>query len=195
MIDMDTSPPVDEETVVCLGFFDGVHRGHQALLNQAREVAEDRHLTVAVHTFDVLPRAVFRPEEPIQMLTTPECKYALFEALGCEICAVSRFDERMRNMPGEDFFRDVLLGRLHARALVAGEDHRFGRGGGIDIQALGELCRENGIALFVIPKVRLDSGQIVSSTAIREAIARGDEALARQMLGWKRDENGDYCFF
>ena len=170
-------------TAVCLGFFDGVHRGHLALLREARKIAEQEKLTVAVHTFDVPPSQVLRPDQPAEQLTSLSEKSAIFAANGCEILAVSSFDGQMRTMPGRVFFQEILLDRLNAKAIITGDDHRFGYHGDTGVEELRMLCGETGTKLSVIPRITLADGTVISSSAIRQAIREGDFARAQEMLG------------
>ena len=165
-----------EGAVVCLGYFDGVHLGHQALLKAGRERAEALGLPLLAHTFD---RA---PQHKDMALTDLKERKRLLLRYGADGVFVSPFDDAMRRMSGEDFFRDILLRELGAKHLVCGHDHRFGYGGQCDIAALHRMCEESGTGLTVVPDVTVD-GLRVSSTAIREALARGDTALAERMLG------------
>ena len=183
-----------QRTAVCLGYFDGVHRGHLALLREAESIAQREHLTVAVHTFDVSPASVLRPDQPVDQLTSLSDKAAIFAANGCEILAVSIFDGRMRTMPGRAFFDEILLGRLNAGAIITGDDHRFGFRGDTGVQELRTMCRDAGVILSVVPRVKLPDGTVISSSAIRQAIRQGDLARAQEMLGrpvrdmWKSQE-------
>ena len=163
-------------SVVCLGFFDGVHKGHLSLLRAAKDIARDQGLIVCVHTFD---RA---PGEKDFVLTTLAEREALLRAAGADRVAVSAFSEDMRRMSGDDFFRQIVLGSLNARHVVCGDDHRFGYKGGWGVKELETLCRQNGVGLTVCPPVSLPDGTRVSSTAIRKAILAGNIPLAEEML-------------
>ena len=167
---------VNAASVVCLGFFDGVHRGHLSLLRAAEEIARERGLIVCAHTFD---RA---PGEKDFALTTLEERESLLKAAGADRVAVSAFDEDMRHMGGDDFFRRIVLEKLNARHVVCGDDHRFGYRGGWGVKELKALCENAGIGLTVVPPVSLADGTRVSSTAIRKAILAGDAHLAEEML-------------
>ena len=166
-----------EQAVVCLGFFDGVHRGHLALLQAAREQAREKGCLVVAHTFD------HAPGSKGQELTTLPERERLLLAAGADRVAVSAFDDDMRHMSGEEFFRQVVLDRLHACHVVCGDDHRFGDRGAWGVQELANMCREAGVGLTVVPQVTLPDGRRISSTLIREAIASGDWAAAEDMLG------------
>ena len=167
---------VNAASVVCLGFFDGVHRGHLSLLRAAAEIAREQGLIVCAHTFD---RA---PGEKDFALTTLAEREALLKAAGADRVAVSAFDEDMRHMTGDDFFRRIVLGSLNARHVVCGDDHRFGYRGGWGVKELKALCEDAGIGLTVVPPVSLADGTRVSSTAIRKAILAGNAPLAEEML-------------
>lgn len=164
------------ETVVCLGYFDGVHLGHQALLRAGREKADELGLQLWVHTFD---RA---PENKGMALTSLEERIRLLKVYGADQVFVSPFDDQMRRMPGEDFFVSIVIGKMHARHIICGNDHRFGYLGKCDIQTLKLLCKNTRVGLTVVPAVEW-AGRRVSSTAIRQALAEGNISLAEGMLG------------
>ena len=164
-------------TVVCLGFFDGVHRGHLALLAAAKKAAREAGLPVCVHTFDRAPGG----KGPA--LTTLEERERLLRAAGADQVAVSPFDERTRTMSGDEFFERVVLGRLHAAHVVCGDDHRFGYRGGWGVKELRKMCADAGIGLTVVPPVLLKDGSRISSTAIRRALREEKWDLAEEMLG------------
>lgn len=169
-------------SVVCLGFFDGVHRGHLALLRAARQEADRRGLPVCVHTFDPAPGGK-GPE-----LTTLQEREMLLMDAGADIVAVTPFDDAMRRTAGEDFFRQVVLGKLRAAHVICGDDHRFGYKGQCGVPELRALCREAGVGLTIVPPVTLPDGTRISSTALRQALQAGDVALAREMLGREPSE-------
>jgi len=164
-------------SVVCLGFFDGVHRGHLALIRAGKEIAAANGLPLRAHTFDAMPGLKGPP------LTDLAERKALLLAAGADEVAVSPFDERMRRMPGDEFFRRVVLSQLNARYVVCGDDHRFGYKGAWGVKDLEALCRGAGIGLTVVPQVTLENGLRISSSAIRAALQAGDFSLAEAMLG------------
>ncbi|MBE5787552.1 MAG: hypothetical protein E7324_08450 [Clostridiales bacterium] len=172
----------DRPTVVCLGFFDGVHRGHLALLAAARKVAASQGWLICAHTFD---RA---PGSKGALLTGLSRREELLKQAGADFVAVSPFDEQMRMMDGDAFFREIVLGQLHAAHVVCGDDHRFGHQGAWGVAELKNMCDEAGIGLTVVPEVALPGGMRISTSAIRKALADGDYALAEEMLGRPLEE-------
>lgn len=168
---------------MCLGFFDGVHIGHRALIDAARPIADANGWLVRAHTFD---RA---PSPHGVELTDANERVRLLLAAGADEVIVSAFDEAMRQMPGEQFFREIILGEMNARHVVCGEDHRFGYRGATDVAQLRAMCAQSGIGLTVVPDVALQGGVKVSSTGIRRALTRGDIELAARMLGRQPSED------
>ena len=166
-----------QPTVVCLGFFDGVHRGHQALIEAGRKAAREEGLLLCVHTFDHTPG--MKDGE----LTSLEERTRLLKAAGAETVAVSVFDDALRQLPGSRFFREIVLGKLHARHVICGDDHRFGYKGACGVKELEGMCREAGVKLTVVPPVSLPGGRRISSSAVKKALTEGDFALAESMLG------------
>ena len=164
-------------SVVSVGVFDGVHRGHLAILraNLARARALDARPTVV--TFRGHPKALLLGHAP-QTLTSLEHRLELFAKAGIEHAVVLDFDENLRAMDARVFTEDVLIGGLNARAFVLGFDSKFGRDRGGTPEALAAA----GYDVEVIEAVRL-GGRAVSSTAIREAVTLGDLEGAERMLG------------
>lgn len=173
---------MNNPNVIALGFFDGVHLGHAALLRQAKDRAQALGVSALAITFDTHPQTLLRGT-PVPLLT--DCRER--ERLMRICCHMDKviplpFDREMMSMPWEDFLRSVLLEQLHAAWLVCGEDFRFGYRGEGNALLLAEACRKLGIGCDIIPKIELD-GAPVSSTAIRRALAEGNAACARRLLG------------
>lgn len=166
---------------VALGFFDGVHLGHQALLRRTAERAEMLGLSPALLTFDRSPRE-FVTGTPVPLLTTVQERSRTARALfpGMEVITVP-FDRAMMTMPWEDFV--VMLSEVYrARWLVAGHDFRFGHKNSGTAALLREKAAELGLGCEIIPAVRLE-GVTVSSTHIRALLERGEMEEAAQFLG------------
>lgn len=154
-----------------LGFFDGVHRGHRALINAAREMAGDGY--VGIWTFRTLPKAK-------ELLTTPDEREALLRQAGADTVHFADF-ETVHAMDGEAFFRDELCAKLRPAGLVCGFNFRFGYRGGAGADDLARWGREAGIPVRVLPAMESDEC-VISSTWIRRLVAEGDVERAREML-------------
>jgi riboflavin kinase/FMN adenylyltransferase len=169
-------------TAVTVGNFDGVHRGHRALA--AAVVAEARAMggVAVVLTFDPHPARVLAPERSPACLTTIAQRAELLEALGVDRLAVLPFTREVGRLEPEAFAADVLSGRLGARVVVVGFNFRFGRGRAGDVARLTELGTGLGFAVRALPPL-LHDGSPVSSTRVREALARGAVEAAMELLG------------
>lgn len=169
-------------TVVTIGNFDGVHRGHRTVIERARAVARDLdvHHVVAV-TFDPHPMAVLRPEHAPSTLTSIETRCELLAEAGVDDCLVLPFDREIALWSPEQFIDRILVAALHARAVVVGANFRFGNRAAGDVTTLRELGGDRG---FEVEGVALDGGpQVWSSTYIRTCLATGDVAGAAEALG------------
>jgi riboflavin kinase/FMN adenylyltransferase len=172
--------PVFREPVVTVGSFDGVHMGHLHLLGILRERAEVSGGESVVVTFADHPRRVLGGGEELMLLTSLEEKAELLAAAGVDNLVVMPFDEGVAGMSPEEFIRDFIVGRLGARELVVGYNHRFGRGREGSAAMLRGMEREYGFRIYEASKFGEEK---ISSTTIREAVRRGDIAAAERMLG------------
>lgn len=171
-----------QKRVIALGFFDGVHLGHGALLRRTREAADKFGLSAAALTFDVHPSAVLHGVS-VPLLSTPDDRALLMRRLyGIDEVLTLHFDRETMAQPWEEFVEKTLLGRFHAAHVVCGHDYRFGAQGLGTPQTLEIACAAHGVGFDCIPEVRSD-GQTVSSTLIRELLARGETARAVLLLG------------
>ncbi len=170
------------QTVIALGFFDGVHRGHGALLEKAVQRARELGAEPVVFTFDRPPKEVVTGR-PVFLINSPEDRRGLVKRLyGIERIILAPFDREMMTLPWDAFVEQKLVRELNAVHLVAGHDHRFGHKNQGTPQLLQEKCRELGLGCDIIPKVEVD-GITVSSTYIRELVERGDVEEAARFLG------------
>jgi riboflavin kinase/FMN adenylyltransferase len=168
-------------SVVAVGAFDGLHRGHQALLAQVRERARASGLAPIVVSFEPLPRAFFS-KEPVPRLSSVREKLLGFDAAGIERALILRFNHELTSMPAEDFVRRVLVQRLGAREVWVGGDFRFGHKRGGDVALLESMGKDLGFATRVMPPVLLD-GTRVSATRVRMLLAAGEFTGAAPLLG------------
>ena len=173
---------MSEATVIALGFFDGVHLGHGALLRKTAERARELGVTPADFTFDRSPKE-FVTGVPVPLLTSAaERAEIIREYYGIGTVFVEPFDRAMMTMPWEDFITELLVKKYRAVHLVAGHDFRFGYKNQGDPEKLCEKCRALGLGCDIIPKVELD-GVTVSSTYIRSLIEAGEVERAARFLG------------
>jgi riboflavin kinase/FMN adenylyltransferase len=169
--------------VVVLGNFDGVHRGHQAVIGRGAEIAASLGAPLAVLTFEPHPRSFFRPHDPPFRLTPMRAKARQIEALGVDALVVLDFDEKLSQVAAEDFVQQVLVDGLKARHVVVGRDFRFGRQRSGDTALLGRLGDAAGFGLTTVAPVASADGEVYSSSHIRENIVAGKPAHAAAMLG------------
>lgn len=171
-----------KQKVIALGFFDGVHLGHGALLQKAAQRARELGLTAAAFTFDRPPKeAVFGI--PIPLINSCADRVALMRRLyGMEEVIVAPFDQAMMTLGWEDFIETLLVKTHGAAHLVAGHDFRFGHKNLGTPALLAEKCRALGIGCDIVPAVEVD-GVVVSSTHIRALLRQGDMAAAARFLG------------
>ena len=171
-----------KERVIALGFFDGVHLGHAALLRRTVEEAARRGATPAVFTFDRPPKEVVTGI-PCPLIASPEDRKGLLERLfGIKDVIMVPFDREMMTTAWDDFVTKILVERYHAVHLVAGHDHHFGHKNQGSPELLMEKCAELGLGCDIVPKVELD-GITVSSTYIRNLVGMGQLERASRFLG------------
>ncbi|HMM71653.1 MAG TPA: bifunctional riboflavin kinase/FAD synthetase [Rhodocyclaceae bacterium] len=176
------SRSVPGRCALTIGNFDGVHRGHLALLAHLRERAQARGLPVTVLTFEPHPREFFQPASAPARLTNLREKLNLLAAAGVERAFVCRFNRQFAMLDAEAFIREVLVASLGVRYLLIGDDFCFGRGrqGGFSLlRAMSGPC---GFELEAMPTIEVD-GARASSSAIRDALAAGDLDTAARLLG------------
>lgn len=186
--DLDACPRPPQGTAVTIGAYDGVHRGHQAVIGQVQSLAADRGLETAVVTFDRHPASVVRPESAPKLLTDLDQKLELLAETAVNYALVVHFDAERSQESAEDFVREVLVSCLNAKLVVVGSDFHFGNRRRGNVALLTDMGRELGfevlgLDLVGIDGVPADEDQRVSSTGIRAALERGDLALANEALG------------
>jgi riboflavin kinase / FMN adenylyltransferase len=179
---LDSVPPDVRPSVVALGIFDGVHLGHRAILGTAITRAREGGLEAIACTFEPHPMEVLQPDRAPKPITTLADRLALIAETGVDAAVVLAFTRELAAVEPEAFVKDVLLDRLHAREIVVGYNHRFGRGARGDARLLQDLATQVGFRAHVVPPMTVD-GAAVSSSEIRSALQRGDVAAAARSLG------------
>lgn len=178
-----TLDPQDRSGVVAIGNFDGLHRGHAAVLDQARAIAAEQDAPFAVLTFEPHPRSYFRPGTPPFRLTPLRPKARQLEAMGVDILYVLHFDAELASKTAEAFIGDILAGGLGARHVVVGYDFVFGKGRGGDGDLLEAVGRRHGFGVTRVDEVAGADGDAFSSTVIRDHLREGRPAEAARALG------------
>ncbi len=173
---------ISRGTILTLGVFDGLHLGHQMIMQKVVERAKATNSVPTVITFDPHPRAVLYPENAPPLLQTLDQRLANFEVLGIEQAIVIRFDKEFAEIDAETFLRDIVYDRLQAREVYLGRGFFFGKNRGGNIDLLRRMSAELGFFADEVAEVCL-RGQRISSSKIRELLKEGKVNLVRRMLG------------
>ena len=189
-------PDAYRGAVIAVGNFDGVHRGHQALIGEARRLAEERNAPLGVLAFEPHPQEFFRPSPESFRLTPFRTKARLIAAEGADVMFALAFDAEMAGKSAQDFVLDVLIGGLGAGHVVVGSDFQFGKGRAGNVTVLSYMGEMEGFGVTVFTPVAAEGGDKISSTRIREALKAGRPQEAAELLGhwWtieSRVEHGD----
>ncbi len=169
--------------VVAIGNFDGVHRGHQAVIDKAVRLAREFKTSLGVLTFEPHPRRFFRPDDPPFQLTSFRLKLRLLEALGVDNVFVLPFNQALSELSAEDFVRRILVEGLRARHVLVGDNFFFGHRRGGDSDLLERLGRSHGFGVTIMGRVEGTTGEAYSSTGIRDYLTAGNPTRAALLLG------------
>ncbi|MBV9240738.1 MAG: bifunctional riboflavin kinase/FAD synthetase [Acidobacteria bacterium] len=173
---------IAKPTVLTLGVFDGLHLGHQAIMQKVVERAAATNSVATAITFDPHPRAVLHPESAPPLLQTLDQRLANFEVTGIGQTIVVKFTRDFASQPAEDFLKNVIHDRLHAKEVYLGKGFAFGKGRDGNIELLRKMSAELGFVADEVDEVQV-RGMRVSSSRIRQMLAEGRVNLARGMLG------------
>ena len=187
---LDALPLPAGSSVVTVGFFDGVHLGHQQVIRRTVEAAKERDARSVAVTFDRHPREVLTPGEEPRLLTTVERKAELIAACGIDALVVLEFTQRFSEVSAEDFVRNVLVGRLHAVHARVGANFTFGYRAAGTVATLREVGEPLGMTADEVGLFAIE-GRVVSSSSIREALAEGDLVWPRTALGRRFAVDGE----
>ena len=166
-------------SVVLIGVFDGVHKGHQLLLNRAKEIADGRNIVAL--TFDPHPMTVFAPERAPSLLTTLADRVELLKIHNTDQVAVLKFNEKFAAMLPEDFVKDVLVGQLSASTVIVGKNFTYGHKAAGNVASLIEDGRKFNFTVDV-QDLKVGEGDVISSSRIRSLVTAGKVEEARTLL-------------
>ena len=178
---MDNNIPKDAFCAT-IGFFDGVHRGHQFVINRLKEIAKDRRMKSMIITFDQHPRQVVHADYVPQLITSTDNKLQLLEDTGVDHVEVLHFDMQMAQLSAKDFMQHVLHDRLGVRCLLIGYDNRFGHNRAEGFDDYATYGKKMGIDVLLNTPIDID-GMRVSSSLVRRLLVTGDVSKACQCLG------------
>ena len=183
--DLAWSPILEQGSVVTVGEYDGVHRGHRTIVSEMHRLAAERGCATAVVTFDRHPATIVRPESAPLLLCDLDHKLELLAETGVDYTLVVEFTPEQAEVPAEVFARQVLVDCLQARAVVVGADFHFGKGRRGNVETLGVVGEEFGYEVLGLPLVKhlTGEGEVISSTSIRAALSDGDVEKAHRLLG------------
>lgn len=179
---LDAPVPPLPELALGIGIFDGVHRGHQALLERVVRIARRRGGTAGALTFHPHPLVVLAPERAPRLLISLQHRLLLLERFGVDVTVVVPFTTDVASVEPESFVEQILVGRFAVKQVITGETFRFGRGGRGDITLLRSVADRHHVLVETVGAV-MDGDQPISSTAIRDAIEQGDLERAARLLG------------
>ena len=177
-------------SVVTVGFFDGVHLGHQEVIGRTVEAGKERNARSVAVTFDRHPRETLTPGEEPRLLTTVERKASLIEACGVDVLVILGFTKEFSQVPAEDFVRDVLIDGLHAVHARVGANFTFGHRAAGTVATLREVGEPLGMTADDVGLFTLED-RVVSSSSIREALAAGELAWPKTALGRRYVVDGE----
>ncbi len=180
---INNCPDALKGAALAIGNFDGVHRGHQAVLRAALEAAEAAGVPAGVMTFEPHPRAFFQPDVPLFRLTPGPLKARLFAALGLDMALIQPFDADLASRSAVDFARDFLVEALRVSHVITGSDFHFGKGRDGNPEVLRAFGQAHGFDVTIVAP-QAGEGGVFSSTGIREHLRRGDPRGAAEKLGY-----------
>lgn len=179
---LERSRGLVRRSIVTIGNFDGVHRGHQVILGRVRREADARGTSAVALTFDPHPVSVVRPEAAPPAIMTLRDRLAALEAEGVDLAVVQHFSKAFASIDAEDFVRRFLVEILDAQLILVGDDLNFGRDRGGNVETLSEAGRRHGFEVDLVSPVDVD-GVVARSSVIRRLVASGDVTAAAKLLG------------
>ncbi|EEZ33796.1 riboflavin biosynthesis protein RibF [Brucella sp. NF 2653] len=178
-------PPALHDCVVAIGNFDGVHRGHQAVLERALELADRESRPAVVLTFEPHPRSFFKQGQPVDRLTDAAEKAEILRLMGFDAVVEQPFTAEFSQRSAEDFVQHILVEKLRASRVVTGYDFHFGKGRRGTPEFLCEAGKKAGFSVTLVDAFTDEGGMLVSSTRIRNLLSEGEVAEAAGLLGYR----------
>jgi riboflavin kinase/FMN adenylyltransferase len=178
------TPPALKGAVLAIGNFDGVHRGHQAVLNEAKRIAQAEGRRAGAVVFEPHPREFFAPDQPFFRLTPLPVKLELLEALGLDQTFVLTFDRALSSLSADAFATEVVGESFGASHVVVGYDFTYGKGRTGSVEHLAAIGKTHGFGVDVVAPVTLEGGVTFSSSTIRAHLRLGEVREAAEQLGY-----------
>ncbi|MEM9468572.1 MAG: bifunctional riboflavin kinase/FAD synthetase [Pseudomonadota bacterium] len=172
--------------VIAIGNFDGVHRGHQALIAEAAKIAKEKNAKLGVLTFEPHPRRLFQPSLPPARLTPTGMKAHRLEAQHIDYLFSLEFDWDFASQTADDFIQNILIEGLEAKHIVVGDNFCFGQ----LRKGSPETIKKAGIDVTIVEPILDENSEIISSSRIREALRKGNIEIANSLLGWNWEVSG-----
>jgi riboflavin kinase / FMN adenylyltransferase len=172
----------DKNTVVTIGTFDGIHLGHQQIIEKVKEIAEQKNSRSVFVTFDPHPREVISGKDDIKLLTLLPEKVSLLESYGVDNLYIINFTKEFSQLTSREFFLEYIINTLGVSDAVIGYDHHFGKDRSGDIKTLEQLGTEYNFEVTAVDPFTIN-GEVISSTKIRKALHSGDVKIAADFLG------------
>ncbi|GAB4514160.1 MAG: bifunctional riboflavin kinase/FAD synthetase [Roseibium sp.] len=182
---LDSFPAELKGGIVAIGNFDGVHRGHRAVLDAAMGLGHGTHHPVYAMSFEPHPRTVFNPERPVFRLTPPRQKLDMLRVCGLDGALILPFNRELAGVEAKAFVEDILIGTLGISHAVTGYDFHFGRARQGTPDYLRTAGASHGFGVTIVQREEDEGAEVVSSTRIRDSLARGDVAQANGLLGYR----------
>lgn len=171
--------------VIAIGNFDGVHRGHQAVLQEALNFAKDKGKPALVYTFEPHPRSFFNPQQPVDRLTPAAEKAEIFKLMGFDAVVEQKFDAEFANLSADEFIHTIIQKGFSATAIVTGSDFHFGKKRSGNPDYLKNAGEKSGFDVIQVSPFCDENGMIISSSRIRELLSVGNVEEAAKLLGYR----------
>lgn len=178
--------PEDTNQIVVIGNFDGLHKGHQSLISQAKMLAEKENKKVLLLTFEPHPRRLFRPDDPPFRITPYDLKIKKLEEFGVDILVSLKFDWEFASQPAEVFIDEIILNKLQAHTVLVGKDFCFGQ----LRKGTPEMMKERGVNVVPVAHTLSSDGKKYSSSEVRQLLRTGYIEDANNILGWEWELHG-----